>query len=586
MKLFVKGPTVFPVLYALVVGGAIRSLAMWRLQTGERIYLLDLLLGSTTFGSTVATQLERQITQVDIVSLLLLVLWSLSPLGGQASLRVASYQDFPIIETLKLNYLDFSNASFPYGMCTGDTGPQLDIINSAFMASLASSLSVKESPLDPWGNIKIPVIESLPGYHSENEEEWVVFPGYSEATPYSSLIGIPVANISRTGITEFSLETAYWNLQCPEYGYSNLSTADSWLEEVKAAVEGCSDSCPVYNEVISDGSLVDGVIMRWGAILSKTREGDVVRRCQEEATEDTPTRQIFLESWNDRGTNRAKIRATCNLATTYVEVTVKCQGWDCEVSRIRKSQNHRRHKSPSYTVLDACSSDSWEGSAAAFLVNFVDATDHYLKSSSAMGVLQGYIFSPDRPFSELVSPNSYLDLSVIGNKSFAMRFSQLLNSYFSAYYNYNLTFERHPQGLAYDGSYYFSKDPTTEAIGTNTRLETRFVFSRGWMVVLVLATSVMLTSGVIKFVFDLKIWIPDLLMNVSTLLRGSMPHCPNLPFGGTTLDDSDRSRLLKDRMVRFGNIRAEDGSAGELWIGELAEDEGHVTEVARDKTYW
>ncbi|KAI0109346.1 hypothetical protein F4776DRAFT_406480 [Hypoxylon sp. NC0597] len=233
------------------------------------------------------------------------------------------------------------------------------------------------------------LLKSLPGYHSENKDEW---------------------------ITEFALETAYWNLQCPEYGYFNVSTAESWLGEVKTVARDCSDSCSIYKEVISDGSMVDGVIMRWGAILSKTREGDVVRRCHKENIEDTPTRQIFFESWSDRGTNRAKIRATCNLATTYVEVTVKCQGWDCEVSRIRKSRNHRRHKSLGYTVLDACSSDSWEGSAAAFMVNFVDAADHYLKSSSAMGVSQGYIFSQDRPFSELVSPNSYLGLSVIGKK--------------------------------------------------------------------------------------------------------------------------------------------------------------------------
>ncbi|KAI0842389.1 hypothetical protein F5Y06DRAFT_292316 [Hypoxylon sp. FL0890] len=475
------GPTAFPVIYALIVGGAIRSLALWRLQAGERIYLLDLLLGSTTVGSTIATQLNN--------------------------------------------------------------------INSAFMATLASSLPIRESSLDPWGNIKIPAIESLLKFDSADNDDWVSFAGYSDATPYSSLIGIPVANVSRVGVTEFTLETTYWNLHCPEYGYSNDYT---WLEEIDTVKEGCIDSCLVYNKPVSDGCVVDGLITRWGAILSKTSEDDITRRCHEGTMGDVPKRQLVFQSWNDRGTNRAKISAACTLGTTYIEALVKCDRWDCTVGQLRKSQKRRRPKSLSYTALDPCPSKGWVGSAATFLSNFVDAAEHYLKSSSAIGILQGYIFSPNRPFSEMVNPNSELDLSLLGNESFAVRFSQLLNTYFSAYYNYNLTFERHPQNLAYESSYYFSNDPTMEIIGTNTRLETRFVFSRGWMAVLVLSTSAMFTSSIIKFVFDLKIWIPDLLMNVSTLLRGSMSHCPNLPYGRTTLDDSDSSRLLKDRMVRFG----------------------------------
>ncbi|KAI1408323.1 hypothetical protein F5Y13DRAFT_204858 [Hypoxylon sp. FL1857] len=578
-------PTVFPVIYALVVGGAIRSLALWRLQTGERVHLLDLLLGSTSVGSAIGTQLERKFTQIDLTSISLLVLWSLSPLGGQASLRVTNYQDFPIIERLNLSYVDFSNASFPYGMGYGDIAPHFDNINSAFLSSLSTPLSVRESPMDPWGNIKIPVLESFPGY--TDQIEWVPISGYSETTPYSSLIGVPVANIPRTGVTEFSLETAYWNIRCPKYRPAHTSKDEPWWEEVDVPISNSGDVELICNKTISDKSNVDGVVTRRTVLLVRTRESDVVRRCHDKNTEDIPSRQLFFQSQNSSRTY-SEMRASCTLKTTYIEALVKCHGWDCGVEQLRRSRRPQRHRS-NYTVLDYCPDYNNVGtnaitSTGIFLKNFLDATGRY--STSTVGLLDGYIFSPNRPFSDLVSSKLYYDLSAVGNESFSLRLSQLLNTYFSAYYNYNLTFESHPQSLAYDKRYYFDLNPITEVIGTNTRLETRFVFSRGWMAVLVLSTSVMFTSGIVKLVYDLKIWIPDLLMNVSTLLRGSMSHCPNLPFGGTTLDDSDRSRLLKDRMVRFGNIRAEDGSAGELWIGELAEDEGHVTEVARDKTYW
>lgn len=58
---------------------------------------------------------------------------------------------------------------------------------------------------------------------------------------------------------------------------------------------------------------------------------------------------------------------------------------------------------------------------------------------------------------------------------------------------------------------------------------------RGWMAYLS-STTVML-GCIVKLFVDLRILLPDLLMNVSTMLRGDMPHCPNLPFEGSALDE-------------------------------------------------
>jgi hypothetical protein len=54
---FRQGPTVFPLLFASVVGRAVHAILLWRLEKGEHIVILDTLAGSTSLTSTVTSQL-------------------------------------------------------------------------------------------------------------------------------------------------------------------------------------------------------------------------------------------------------------------------------------------------------------------------------------------------------------------------------------------------------------------------------------------------------------------------------------------------------------------------------------------------
>ncbi|KAI0012070.1 hypothetical protein F4779DRAFT_570340 [Xylariaceae sp. FL0662B] len=191
--------------------------------------------------------------------------------------------------------------------------------------------------------------------------------------------------------------------------------------------------------------------------------------------------------------------------------------------------------------------------------------------------------SPDRIFR--TPGSSQIDLSMTQNETFATRFSQLLNSYWSAVYGVDLMFQGQSTTLSYDINTFWFSDPLANVTGTNTQIETQFVYDRGWMAALIISTCVMFASGVIKLVFDLCISIPDLKMNASTLLRGGVLNCPSLPLGGAAMDDTEGSKLLYDQRVRFGNISTEDGHIGELGIGEPAECQGKVTEVKSNMSY-
>ncbi|KAK8072680.1 heterokaryon incompatibility protein-domain-containing protein, partial [Apiospora saccharicola] len=83
-----KSPTVFSIMYATIVGRACKSIFAWRLERGANIGTLDLLAGSTSLPSAVVTHATLRLFTV--ISPALILIWALSPVGSQASLRVAA----------------------------------------------------------------------------------------------------------------------------------------------------------------------------------------------------------------------------------------------------------------------------------------------------------------------------------------------------------------------------------------------------------------------------------------------------------------------------------------------------------------
>ncbi|CZR65447.1 uncharacterized protein PAC_15347 [Phialocephala subalpina] len=80
------GPTVLPIVFAAIVGNFLRLFARWKAENGSRIQSLELLLGSRSLFNTLSTVLLVQ--SHTLLSACLVILWCLSPLAGQASLRV------------------------------------------------------------------------------------------------------------------------------------------------------------------------------------------------------------------------------------------------------------------------------------------------------------------------------------------------------------------------------------------------------------------------------------------------------------------------------------------------------------------
>lgn len=168
--------------------------------------VLDQLLGSTGLFTAVVTQLKFR--NIGFVGLSLILLWILSPIGGQASLRVLGFSEVVDYRPNPMFAIDWNStlhlaeaSSHPDG---ADSTEAVFIGNTIFNAILAAPIDNKLSSMDVWGNIKIPMVEHLPGL-APDENGWYEL-DHMKLT-YSALTGVPMSVISSVRNTTFTLET-------------------------------------------------------------------------------------------------------------------------------------------------------------------------------------------------------------------------------------------------------------------------------------------------------------------------------------------------------------------------------------------
>lgn len=174
-------------------------------------------------------------------TILLLILWAFSPIGGQAALnsirlervlnhseRSLMYFPAPLLNSTAVS--DFTSAS---GLSDGKAivrlllGTALSSPSALGLFSNGSSPSfndtisrfgiaeaVQASQRDAWGSFRVPVIDLLPGYDANNPHEWVTVPS-EEIVGYESLVGLPVRGLpsNSVGNMSFIVPTMYTKLE-------------------------------------------------------------------------------------------------------------------------------------------------------------------------------------------------------------------------------------------------------------------------------------------------------------------------------------------------------------------------------------
>jgi hypothetical protein len=583
---------------------------------------LELLMASQSVWGTVEIQILMQ--KITLVGANLLFLWALSPLGGQASLRLMHRDDQASYVSTDLRYLTTGPAAAAFIPATiGTTRRKFAEAGSLYNAALLAPLAVKLGPQDSWGNVKIPSLQALNTTLSDSDG-WMDVPSNIAAPEmYASLVGVPIAGLPDVGKSNFTLEYNYLTVTCGKFDQqpypgthgTNDPTATNYtkLDEMIPGVIWYNKSLSYLHpfDPLNGGSasfLLDTPRkMASPNIGGRQNDTEVYvgrldgfighynrsRLSQEES--ETPRTLTFASVYgiSTDGTEQGLNIVNCSLFQHHVEASVQCTGDQCATSRLRKSRTDTRPNALTGFEQNGLTDFLVQEFPTAIKFNEGSSpTERFMANTSRFPFIQQAGYS---------SPSEvYVNLSIVPPELFSRRLSLVLNSYYqlstqsSGYFgglSKNLSIYGPdtlpvtdvnvylPSNLsATDHSYYdwftkfqqtvnFMESPfmgatTTAEVKSTTQI---FVCNFLWFTLLVVSSVVILVTGTIAVVLKRKTLGPEMFGFVTSMTYEN-PWL-SIPTGGTMLDGMERARLLKDIEVCIGDVRGN-------------EDVGHIAIAA------
>jgi hypothetical protein len=536
-----------------------KIMAAWNLHHGVSLGILEQLMGSATVFGTVMTQVQLG---SNWLGLGLIALWMLSPIGSQSTTSVLTFVHSNITSNVAVLYFDTRQASI---FTTSDNPEAFQTpLDALYLASLVSSESAKNASMDLWGNLKIPAYKQLLANLPAASSGWISVP--SGDVPYSSLIGIPTINVSKTGNTTFAVESTYLDLDCYNVSRSAapvlIEGADSKFNKTFWSTSGL----PISFSVALDGFVLEDdnstTYGPWnGSIGNIPSDTDVSGFGHTLLFQS----RIYQDNLGNNG-NSTTI-AFCTLTQQYVESAVVCSGSFCRVTSMRQSL--RSHVSSNITTL------SFPRFFLLFSLWFPFATTMQGAGVPSINstATECYIANPASPFCPAAANSGgfgVVDLSTVPKDIFELRLGQLLNTYYQA--------ALEPFGIS--GSFAATPADNLTASGILSHLEEQYVVHWPYLGIYVFCSFALLVVAVVGAWFDFQTPGPDFLGYCSSLARDS--GFVRTPRGGSALDGVERARLLRDVRVKLGDV----GGGSDDGVGRIAFADEDRARVVRPKAFY
>jgi len=485
--------------------------------------------------------------------------------GGQSSFRQISYGPKDITEPANFFYVVPSQ-----WLWTPDLTQIKPFLDISYLAALMSPSTAQDSPRDAWGHVKVPRIEHYEDTSMPGDEGW-----YSTENgtleSYSSFIGLPISGMEATEFIDYSttIQAKYFHLACDLYDgkLQFIFNNSRWLGNVS------------WNENITERAATSPDEVEPFAFV------------------------ITVDHFRP---------ANCTIDTAYVEAEITCPAHDtCAAVRMRRSR--LAHPPETYTQLGPLigfKNTPWESA----LLDIADETgtvgesdeingDDEVVESGEFGmalISQFYLADPNNVMGEM-GPSTTKP-SELGPDVFAIRLSQVINSYWATMNGKGSVtgvFDEFTNRSNTNISWYYEDQENIQSTDDQT-FDDAFVNARawpstgtkrsnvevfkahyGWAIALIVSSTVLVAASLVPFCLrTFSSHGPDVLMNFSSLATRNNPYVA-LPVTGTYLDAADRSRLLKDVRIRFGDV--ESGNAiGMLGIGRL---DGDVAPLRKERKY-
>ena len=568
------------------------KIATYHLERGVALGKLDQLVGSRTLGSTITT--HYHLRSYNILGLGLLILWSISPIGGQAILRVQSTNSKLKVTPATFNYFNTDTASqVTVTFATGpDNADGVDAwfarIASLYTATLLATDTFKDNPLDLWGNVKIPFLSS---YNGSLDGSWSKLPDNSSLYYYSALAGIPISEIP-LGTTNFSIESSYMETNCQnisyraeeidllsgftyDYDYTPPGISSSsngtyrganWTDNTSPPPPDASWTLGLDNFVSPVYSICNSSYGYSQGYMGSPSQLPPL------SDEQVSTATLFFQAIDPaynapRGSPTASTAAFCKVQQIYVESNITCMQSStmparlCSVTAQRLSQKY--HAPGAITPLS--------------FPQLFDAISYYLPR--AFGVVPGdggsdpSVFYLNSTSTALMTSgsvsseiNGHAQTAIVYNvppEILSYRLAQIINTYHL---------------LTQTGTLITGGTPSTSGIqissnitGIATTPFEVYSISWPWLAVFTFAILVLFICAIMAMVYSMACANPEILGTCSSIIRDS--RYIRVPNGGGTLDGLEMTRLLRDIRIQMGVVGDDNGGVSHLAIAKMEDVE-------------
>lgn len=479
-----------------------KSIATFRIQSGSTIGVLEQLLGSRTISGAVFTQVRLR--AVNSVALGIIILWCLSPLGSQASLRVIYIAPQYLSNATSLIAMK-TFAAYEYTYAAGMSTGKLSV-GAPFTASLLAGRLLQQQNQDLWGNVRLPSIENL----HPNGTSWIDIK--DKPIEYTSLVGVPVGPLPTRGNTTYSLVNSYLKVTC-----------DTFEERPHGfQLNYTSDPPPVPSN------------KTYGWVSSKINPlqmGITIPRNFDPEERNVDSRQFIWETLNDNSTF-----AQCHLSTTFIEVSISCSLKKCQPLAVRPSPNPDIGNK---TVFDLTAHPQ-------VILNLLTGLFPTSMLSGGINPLVSYMLDP----SSAVGSANQTSVYALGREMFELRLAQILNTVLMLGIGMNSITSSIDTFLS-------ARSPvansTIDAVVTIKHDIVRC--NRAWLSILILASlSTCLVVGT-AMVLQFYTLAPDVLGSLSLAM---LDHEEGDGRGRSTWDGDRWTRKRRETVVRLADVRAQE----------------------------
>lgn len=508
---------------------------------------------------------------VDFLTLSLLVLWALSPLGGQSALRLIHETNSTVSETRPVFY---ANVNAPSSFVMQSYNEDAVEFVSAVVSTTFSTVDTTDLlSVDPWNHPKIPRIFELEEAEARNTTDtpWYTVDKSKNIT-YASLTGVNVMNLQRN--TNANLTVPY------EYMYFKCDLVDTGVNQTElAARKFLSDLklvTPWDNKTFSS-------LFNTSVYMPNSASGYFISTYQIIGynTEDYVPKTLFFVAKNY---NLAAPLYSCSYNSVLVEANIQCRSDSCEVDRIRRLRTPRSERGASGLPWDVVHSGHWN----SYFLRHLGGIGGVVSSFKNHPV-STYVYG-DIPWrlSYEFAPPAVLNWSTVAPADMSNRLTRYLNTYWDASRWMLAVTRNDPYAESPSTLNKTTGEPFTPLMMNKTEALVTWevpVYKRnaGWIACLIICSGVLLAVGLFSLVLSFHVTSPDVFNYVSSFTRDN-PYV-DAPEGGSALCGAERARLLKNMRVQIGDVDA-DKEVGYIALRSVVNKKDCVEgRVRPEKTY-